>query len=91
LRAKTVEKAANQIQLQLDDAKFVAKHIKSLMESAASRWEAIKADTTTQCKQLVYISDDLQDRFAWRKIIWWAAWTLVTFGLGYCLAVNEIH
>ena len=91
LHAKTVEKAANQIQLQLDDAEFVAKQIKSLMERAASQWELIKADTTIQCKQLGYISDDLQDRFAWRKIIWWTAWVLVAFGLGYCLAVNEIH
>lgn len=91
LHAKTVEKAANQIQLQLDDAEFVAKQIKSLMERAASQWELIKADTMAQCKQLGHISDDLQDRFAWRKIIWWAAWTLVAFGLGYCLAVNEIH
>jgi hypothetical protein len=91
LHAKTVEKAANQIQLQLDDAKFVAKQIKSLMERAASQWEAIKADTAAQCEQLEQVSDELQDRFAWRKIIWWAAWTLVAFGLGYCLAMNEIH
>jgi hypothetical protein len=91
LHAKTVEKAASQIQLQLNDAGFVAKYIKSLMERAASQWEAIKADSKTQCEQLEQVSNDLQDRFAWRKIIWWAAWTLVAFGLGYCLAVNEIH
>ncbi|MGA2281101.1 MAG: hypothetical protein ABSG80_12445 [Verrucomicrobiota bacterium] len=91
LHAKMIEKAANQIQLQLDDAKFVAKHIKSLMERATAQWEVIKADTTAQCERLEQVSDDLQDRFAWRKIIWWAAWTLVAFGLGCCLAVNQIH
>jgi hypothetical protein len=91
LHSKTVENAANQIQLQLDDAKFVAKHIKSLMDSAAFQWKDIKTSTTAQCEQLEEVSNDLQDRFAWRKIIWWAAWTLVAFGLGYCLAINSIH
>ena len=91
LRAQLIENAAKQIQSQHDDAKFVAKNIKSLMERAASQWEVVKADTAAQCKQLGQVSDELQDRFAWRKIIWWAAWTLVAFGLGYCLAVNEIH
>jgi hypothetical protein len=91
LHTKTIEQAASQIQAQLDDAKFVARHIKSLMERAASQWEAIKADTTAQCRQLGQISDELQDRFAWRKMIWWAVWVLVAFGLGYCLAINEIH
>jgi hypothetical protein len=86
-----IENAAKQIQSQHDDAKFVAKNIKSLMERAASQWEVVKADTAAQCKQLGQVSDELQYRFAWRKIIWWAAWTLVAFGLGYCLAVNEIH
>ena len=91
LHSKTVENAANQIQLQLDDAKFVAKYIKSLMDSAAAQWKDIKASTTAQCEQLEEVSNDLQDRFAWRKIIWWAAWTMVAFGLGYCVAINSTH
>jgi hypothetical protein len=91
LHSKTVENAANQIQSQLDDANFVAKYIKSLMDSAAAQWKDIKASTTAQCEQLEEVSNDLQDRFAWRKIIWWAAWTMVAFGLGYCLAINSIH
>jgi len=89
--AKTVENAASRIQARFEDAEFVAKSIKSLMERAASQWGIIKADTKVQCDQLELIANDLYDRFAWRKVIWWAAWTLVTFGLGYCLAVNEVH
>ena len=91
LHASTVENAAKQIQARFDDAEFVAKSIKSLMERAASLWEITKADTKVQCEQLELIANDLHDRFAWRKMIWWAAWTLVAFGLGYCLAINEIH
>ena len=61
LRAQLIENAAKQIQSQHDDAKFVAK-IKSLMESAASQWEVVKADTAAQCKQLGQVSDELRTR-----------------------------
>jgi hypothetical protein len=91
LHAKITQQAAERIQVQLSDVEVVAKRIKSLMDSAASEWKGIKVSTTDQCKQLAEVSNDLQDRFAWRKIIWWAAWTLVVFGLGYCLAINSIH
>jgi hypothetical protein len=43
-----------------------AKRVKNLMESAASEWENIKASTTAQCERLEQVSNDLQDRFAWR-------------------------
>jgi hypothetical protein len=91
LHAKITQQAAERIQVQLSDVEIVAKRTKSLMDSAASEWKGIKVSVTEQCKQLVEVSNDLQDRFAWRKIIWWAAWTLVAFGLGYCLAINSIH
>ena len=80
--AKTVEKAANQIQAQLDDAKFVAKYIKSMMDSAASQWKDIRASTTAQCERLEQISNDLQDRFAWRVILELAIFLLLVLGLG---------
>ncbi len=81
LHAKTVEKAASQIQSQLDDAKFVVKYTKSLMGSAASQWEDIKASTTAQCERLEQVSDDLQDRFAWRVILQFAIFFLLVSGI----------
>lgn len=41
--AKTIEQASSQIQVQLDDAKFVAKKIKCIMDGAASQWKNIRA------------------------------------------------
>ena len=81
LHAKTIEGAANQIQSQLDDAKFVAKYIKSIMDSAASQWKDIKASTTAQCERLEQVSDDLQDRFAWRVILQLAIFFLLVSGI----------
>ena len=89
--AKNNEQNARQIQAHLADAEAVAGRVKSLMESAAHEWKGLQASTQTQCQQLQEISESLQDRFAWRMIIWWAAWMLVAFGLGYCLAANQFH
>ncbi|HTV63818.1 MAG TPA: hypothetical protein VMH30_14750 [Verrucomicrobiae bacterium] len=82
LHAKTVEKAASQMQAQFDDAKYVARQIKTLMDSAASRWEDIRASTAAQCKQLEQVSDDLQNRFAWRVILEMAIWFSLALGIG---------
>ena len=82
LHAKTVEKAASQMQAQFDDAKYVARQIKTLMDSAASRWEDIRASTADQCKQLEQVSDDLQNRFAWRVILEMAIWFSLVLGIG---------
>jgi len=82
LHAKTVEKAGSQVQAQLDDAKYVAKLIKTLMNGAASEWKGIKADTAAQCKQLQQVSNDLQNRFAWRVILEMAIWFSLVLGLG---------
>jgi hypothetical protein len=79
--AKTIEQAANQIQVQLDDAKVVAKYTKSIMDGAASQWKDIRTSTTTQCERLQEISNDLQDRFAWRVILQWAAFFLLISGI----------
>ncbi len=89
--ASTMERAVNQIQAQLDVAEEVAGRVNSLMANATSQWEHVRARATAECERLQTVSNDLQDRFAWRKIIWWCAWTLVAFGLGYCLAINEMH
>ena len=89
--AKTTEQAVEQINVQLADAETVARRIKSLMEGATSEWRGIKATTKAQCEQLQEVSNDLQDRFGWRTIIWWTTCVLLAFGLGYCLAVNSFH
>jgi len=91
VNARTTRQAAEQIKVQLADAEAVAKQVKALMESAVSEWRDIKASTTAQCERLQQVSNDLQDRFAWRVILWAAFWFSVTFGLGllfghYCWA-----
>jgi hypothetical protein len=85
--AQSTDQVAMQIQAQLDDAKTVAKQIKSLMENAASEWTHIKSKTTAQCARLEQVSKDLENRFAWRVIIWWADCILLAVGLGYSFGI----
>jgi hypothetical protein len=84
---QSTSQAARQIQAQLDDAKTVAKQIKSLMENAASEWTQVKSKTTAQCARLEQVSKDLEDRVAWRVIIWWAVCILLAFGLEYSFGI----
>ena len=81
IHIQATRQAAEQIQVQLADAETVAKRVKALMEGAAVEWEKIKASTTAQCEWLEQISDDLQDRFAWRVILQLAIFFLLVSGI----------
>ncbi len=82
IHIQATRQAAEQIQVQLADAEAVAKRVKDLMESAASEWESIKASTSAQCERLQQVSNDLQDRFAWRVMLRSVAWFLLALGYG---------
>src|SRR5208337_4836514 len=69
IHIQATQQAAEQIQMQLADTEAVAKRVKDLMESVVSEWESIKASTTAQCERLEQVSNDLQDRFAWREML----------------------
>ena len=88
---QATRQAAGQIQMKLADAEAVAKRIKSLMENAAFEWKGIKASTTAQCERLEQVSNDLQDRFAWRVILRTALWLLLALGIGLCIGHYWIH
>jgi hypothetical protein len=51
IHIQATRQAAEQIQVQLADAESVAKRAKTLMESALSEWENIKASTAAQCDE----------------------------------------
>ena len=91
IHVQATRQAAEQIKVQLADAEAVAKRVKSLMESAVSEWKGIKASTTAQCERLEQVSNGLQDRFAWRVILWMAASLLVALGCGICIGHYWIH
>ena len=91
IHVRATRQAADQIQMQLADAEAVAKRIKSLMENAASEWQGIKTSTTAQCERLQEVSNDLQDRFAWRVILRTALWLLLALGIGLCIGHYWIH
>ncbi len=91
IHIQAIRQAAEQIQVQLADAEAVASRIKSLLESAASEWENIKASTTAQCERLEQVSNDLQDRFAWRVILRTAFWLLLAVGIGLCIGHYRVH
>jgi hypothetical protein len=50
-----------------------------------SEWESTKASTKAQCERLEQVSDDLQDRFAWRVMLRSVAWFLLALGYGICI------
>jgi hypothetical protein len=85
IHVQATRQAAEQISVQLADAEAVAKRVKSLMENAASEWKGIKASTTAQCERLEQVSNDLQDRFAWRVMLGTAAWFSLALGFGICI------
>ena len=91
IHVQAMRQAAEEIQMKLADAEAVAERTKSLMENAASEWKAIKASTTAQCERLEQVSNDLQDRFAWRVIVRTAVWLLLALGIGLCLGHYWIH
>ena len=91
IHVQATRQAAEQIQMKLADAEAVARRIKSLMENAASEWKGIKASTTAQCERLEQVSNDLQDRFAWRVILRTAVWLLLALGIGLCIGHYWIH
>ncbi len=91
IHIQATRQAAEQIQVQLADAEAVASRVKDLMESAAAEWEKIKASTTAQCERLERVSNDLQDRFAWRVMLRSIAWFLLALGYGICIGHYWIH
>ena len=82
LHAKITQLTAEKIQVRLNDAEAVARRVKNLMETAASDWNDIKASTTTECHRLQQVSNDLQDRFAWRVMLRSVAVFLLALGYG---------
>jgi hypothetical protein len=82
IHIQATRQAVEQIQVRLADAESVGTKIKSLMDSAALEWKDIKASTTAQCKQLEQVSNDLQNRFAWRVILEMAIWFSLVLGIG---------
>jgi hypothetical protein len=91
IHIQATRQAAEQIQVQLADAEAVARRVKILMESAVVEWENIKASTTAQCERLEQVSNDLQDRFAWRVMLRSVAWFLLALGYGLCIGHYWIH
>jgi hypothetical protein len=91
IHIQATRQAAEQIQVPLADAEAVAKRVKALMENAASEWKGIKVSTTAQCERLEQVSNDLQDRFAWRVILRTGVWLLLALGIGLCIGHYWIH
>ena len=91
INVQATRQAAEQINVQLADAEAVAKRVKSLMESAVSEWRGIKASTTAQCERMEQVSNDLQDRFAWRVSLWGVFWISLTLGFGMFIGHYWIH
>jgi hypothetical protein len=80
--AKAIQTAAEQIQAQLAVAEKVAWRVRSLMDGAVSEWSGAKARMSVQCERLEQVSNDLQDRFAWRVMLRSVAWFLLALGYG---------
>jgi hypothetical protein len=88
---QTIQQAVMHIKLQIVDAELAAQRIKSQMGIAAMEWLEIKTNATAQCERLEQVSNDLQDRFAWRVMLRSCAWFLLALGYGICIGYYWIH
>lgn len=79
--ARTIEQSANQIQAQLDVAEEIAGRVKALIAEATSQWEHVRARATAECERLRQISNDLDNRFAWRVMLQFAIFFLLVSGI----------
>lgn len=79
---QALQQAVEQINRKLVYAETAAKRVIALMDSVTAVWEDIKTITESQCRQLEKISDELQDRFAWRVMLRSVAWFLLALGYG---------
>ena len=82
LQIQSLQQAVEQINRSLTIAETAAKRVITLLDSVTTVWESIKTSTVTQCGHLEDISDDLQDRFAWRVMLRSVAWFLLAIGYG---------
>jgi hypothetical protein len=82
---ETVRQASKKISVDLAEAEAVVRRTRSLMDGAVAEWRGIKATTTGQCEHLEKISNELQNRFTWREILWGAFWFGLMFGMGIYL------
>ena len=78
-------------ELSFAEVATVAKQVKSLMENAAMEWKNIKTSTITERERLQQVSNDLQNRFAWRVIIHTALWLSLAVGFGIFIGHYWIH
>ena len=85
IHVRITQEAVEHIQVRLNDAEAVARRVKTSMESAASEWKDIKTSTTAERNRLQQVSNDLQDRFAWRVLLRSLAWFLLALGYGICI------
>ena len=85
IATETVRLASKKISNELAEAEAVVRRTKSLMDEANVEWHGIKANTTEQCCELKKISNELQNRFAWREILSGAFWFALMFGIGIYL------
>jgi hypothetical protein len=82
---QTIHQAVMHIKLQIVDAELVVRRVILQMEDAECEWRNIKTSTVAQCKRLEDVSNDLQDRFAWRVMLRSVAWFLLALGYGICI------
>ncbi len=80
--AESIQQAAAKIRTRLTDAEASALRVRTLMDNAEHKWEVLKTATENQCDQLGKISESLQDRFAWRQILWAVFWFALTLAFG---------
>lgn len=89
--AKATENTIGQIQAKFCNAETVAQRIRDQMETAETEWLGIKAAVKVQCEQLEKVSNDLQDRFAWRVVFRTAIWLLLSLAFGILIGHYWIY
>lgn len=88
---ETVNQASVSIRNHLWETQEAAKRITNSLDIGASEWNRAKAGLVTECKKLQEVCRDLDNRVAWRQLLWFGVGFALAFFLGIVVGHYRIH
>jgi DNA repair exonuclease SbcCD ATPase subunit len=76
------------VQVRLNDAEFVAEHIKSQLESGALEWKKAKSDFEAERQKLEKAHKELEARVRWRDWVRLACIVIALIGIGMAIGIS---
>lgn len=80
--AKTVDEASVSARNQLWETEEIAKRIRKSLEDGILQWDQAKSALADERLRFQKVCDELDDRLAWRNLLWWVLGADVFFIIG---------